>query len=167
VVVDNDDGTYSTQYTPSSAGTDQVAIQIRNVETGSLEHISGSPFTSVVSSGVAFLSISDVTVLEGDAGTTSAVFTVTLSAASTSTVTVNWATSDGTATAPGDYTADSGVLTFLPGDPLTQTITIQVVGDTVSEAAIKSFNVVLSVPVNATIADANGLGSIIDDDGIG
>jgi hypothetical protein len=114
-----------------------------------------------------FLSINDVTVFEGDVGTTNAVFTVTLSGPTTSTVTIDYATADGTATAPADYTANSGTLTFLPGGPLTQTVTIQVVGDTVSEAAIKSFNVVLSNATNATIADANGLGSILDDDGVG
>ena len=51
-----------------------------------------------------------------------AIFTVTLSKASTQTVTVNYTTLDGSATAGSDYVAQSGTLTFAPGDPLTQTI---------------------------------------------
>ncbi|MEJ5256568.1 MAG: Calx-beta domain-containing protein, partial [Acidimicrobiales bacterium] len=51
------------------------------------------------------LAIDDVTVVEGDSGTTAAVFTVTLTPASQSTVTVELATADGTAIAPGDYGA--------------------------------------------------------------
>jgi hypothetical protein len=47
-VVDNGDGTYTAQYTPAVAGTDMVEIQIRNVVTGNLQPISGSPFTSNV-----------------------------------------------------------------------------------------------------------------------
>jgi len=62
------------------------------------------------------LSINDVSVTEGNSGTTTATFTVTLSAASNQTVNVNFATANGTATAPTDYLATSGTLTFNPGD---------------------------------------------------
>ena len=62
------------------------------------------------------LSINDVAVAEGNAGTTTLGFTVTLSAASGQTVTVGYATANGTATtADGDYLAASGTLTFAPG----------------------------------------------------
>src|SRR5436190_785039 len=62
------------------------------------------------------LAINDVTVNEGNSGVTSATFTVTLSASSTQTVTVNFASADGTAkAATKDYTAVSGTLTFAPG----------------------------------------------------
>jgi len=62
------------------------------------------------------LSVDDVIVVEGDSGTTTATFTVSLSAASSGTVTVDYATADGTATtADDDYVAASGTLTFAPG----------------------------------------------------
>ena len=55
------------------------------------------------------LSINDVALTEGQSGTTNARFTVTLSAASGNVVTANYATADGTATAPADYTATAGL----------------------------------------------------------
>ena len=81
---------------------------------------------------VATISIGDVTVTEGDTGTTTASFTVTLSESSPDTVTVDYATADGSAAAPGDYAATSGTLTFLP-DETTQTVSVDVNGDTLDE----------------------------------
>ena len=66
-----------------------------------------SPGTSNTG-GLPLLDISDVTVTEGDAGTSAATFNVTLTAASAQTVTVNFNTLDGSATAPGDFVAASG-----------------------------------------------------------
>ncbi len=108
------------------------------------------------------LSIDDVTVIEGNAGTVNAVFTVTLSAASGQAVSVNYATADGTAVAPGDYTANTGTLNFTPGQ-LTRTITVLVNGDITPEAN-ETFTVGLSAATNATIADATGVGTITNDD---
>ena len=108
------------------------------------------------------LAIDNVTVTEGDTGTGSAVFTVTLSAPSIQTVTVNFATADSTAVAPGDYTAQTGTLTFAPGST-TQQITVSVVGETAVEAA-ETFLVNLSGATNATTADAQGVGTITGDD---
>ena len=75
------------------------------------------------------LSIDDVSIVEGDSGTTNAVFTVSLSTASSNTVTVHYATADGTATAPSDYTATSGTLTFGPGET-SKPVSVPVKGDT-------------------------------------
>lgn len=108
------------------------------------------------------LSINDVTVVEGNSGTVNAVFTVTLSAASGQSVGVNYATADGTATQPADYTSTSGSLTFTPGQT-TRTITVPVIGETVPEAN-ETFFVNLSGATNATIADNQGLGTITNDD---
>ncbi|MEQ1856709.1 MAG: Calx-beta domain-containing protein [Longimicrobiales bacterium] len=109
------------------------------------------------------LSIGDVTVTEGDAGTVNANFTVTLSAASGQTVTVQYATSNGTATAPADYAAIGlTTLTFTPG-VTTQPVTIVVQGDQIDEAN-DTYTVTLSSPSNATLLDGTGLGTITDDD---
>jgi uncharacterized protein YhjY with autotransporter beta-barrel domain len=108
------------------------------------------------------LTINDVTVLEGNAGTVNAVFTISLSAASGQTVSVNYATADGTATAPADYTSTSGTAIF-PVGTTTQTVTVPVNGETVPEAN-ETFFVNLSGATNATIGDNQGLGTITNDD---
>jgi hypothetical protein len=108
------------------------------------------------------LSVSGVTIAEGDSGTVNAVFAVTLSGASGKTVSVAFATADGTATAGSDYVAASGPLTFAPG-VTSQSITVVVNGDILVEAT-EAFTVTLSSPVAATIAVAQGTGSITNDD---
>src|SRR5205823_1483195 len=73
------------------------------------------------------VTISDVAASEGNSGTTPFVFTVTLSNASSQTVTVSYATADGTATtADSDYVAASGTVTFAPGTT-SQAVTVSVV----------------------------------------
>lgn len=109
-----------------------------------------------------FASIDDVTVSEGDAGTTSAVFTVTLSPAPTSTVSLNYATSPGSATSPSDFTAKSGTLTFTSGQT-SKTITIAVKGDPTLEPN-EAFVVDLSSPTGLTILDSRGVGIVNNDD---
>jgi uncharacterized repeat protein (TIGR01451 family) len=108
------------------------------------------------------VSISDVTLAEGDAGVTAFDFAVTLSAPSGQTVTVDYATVDETAVAPSDYAATIGTLTFVPGE-VSQIVTVLVNGDTTQEGA-ETFRVDLSAPGNATLADASGQGTILDDD---
>ena len=89
--------------------------------------------------------INDVSLTEGNAGTTNADFTVTLSAPSGRNVTVNYATANATATQPADYTTTSGTLTFTPGQ-MTKTVSVPVVGDTIDEID-ETFVVNLTVPV--------------------
>jgi len=102
-------------------------------------------------------------VTEGNTGTRPATFTVTLSAASTQTVTVAYATSDGGgATAGRDYQATSGTLTFAPGETR-KTISVQVIGDRTPESN-ETFVVNLSNPTNAIIAGSQGIGTIADDE---
>lgn len=103
-----------------------------------------------------------VAVHEGNTGTTSASFVVTLSPASTETVTVAYATADDSATAGSDYQPASGTLTFAPGET-TKTITVLVYGDREFESA-ETFVVNLSDPTNAIIASGQGLGTIWDDE---
>ena len=111
---------------------------------------------------VPSLSISDVTVTEGNAGTVAAVFTVSLSASSASLVTVDYATANGSATAGSDYVATSGTLTFNPGTT-SQSVTVTVNGDTVVEPD-ETFFVNLTNPTNATLAKGQGQGTILNDD---
>jgi hypothetical protein len=108
------------------------------------------------------LSVNDVSVTEGNVGTTTATFTVSLSAASGKTVTVGWATVDVDAVQPVDYIPGSGALTFVPGDT-SETIAVSVNGDLVAELD-EIFDVTLTAPSNATLADATGVGTIVDDE---
>jgi endoglucanase len=107
-------------------------------------------------------SINDVTITEGDSGTKNATFTVSLSAASTEEVSVEYATADGSAEAGSDYTAQSGTLTFTPGQT-TQTLTVPVLGDTLTEGS-ETFDVNLSNSTNAIIADSQGTATLLDND---
>ena len=105
--------------------------------------------------------ISDVTVSEGNTGTRNATFTVTLSAASAQPVTVAYTTAGGTA-AVGDYQDTSGTLTFAPGET-SKAITVLVNGDRLAEPT-ETFVVNLSGSTNATIADGQGVATILDDE---
>ena len=107
------------------------------------------------------LAVGDVAVAEGDVGTTTpAVFTVSLSRPSTTTVSVAYATSRDTA-AKGDFTPRSGTLSFAPG-VTSATVKVPVMGDDAVEED-ETFTVVLSSPAGAVMADATGLGTILDD----
>ena len=108
------------------------------------------------------VSIAGATAAEGNSGTTTLPFTVTLSKASTGAVTVGYATANGTATAGSDYTATSGTLTFAPG-VISQKVNVAVTGDTAVETT-ETFTVTLSGPAGATLAAATATGTITDDD---
>ncbi len=115
--------------------------------------------------GVPSISIDDVSHLEGNSGTTSYAFNVTMSAPSASTVTVNFDTADNTATAASnDYQTTSGMVTF-PAGSTVQTVTILVNGDNINEPD-ETFFVNLTSPVNAAVLDGQGLGTIQNDDPI-
>jgi len=111
------------------------------------------------------VSINHVSVQEGNSSLQphAALFTVSLSPPSTQTVTVNWATHDGTAVAPGDYASGSGTLTFSPGTT-NQFVRIVITPDTHFEFD-ETFSVQLSSPVNAILAGTGiGTGTILNDD---
>jgi hypothetical protein len=132
---------------------------------GDSNSIPGGDFVRSFSVDVPTVSLSPASVLhpEGNAATTQYVFAATLSAASSQTVTVAFATSDDTATtAGGDYTPTSGTRTFTPGQTI-QLITVLANGDTTFEAD-EAFNIALSNPTNATLGTASATGSIQNDD---
>ena len=109
------------------------------------------------------VSINDPTaVLEGNTGSVNVTFTVTLSAAYSQDVTVHFETANGSAEAGSDYTGASGDVTVARGST-TQTFTVAVLGDRSAEST-ENFVVNLSAPVNATIRDGQGIGTILDDE---
>ena len=112
--------------------------------------------TSATVAGPPAISVSDATVQEAEGAVL--VFTATLSHASSRTVTVDYATSDGTAVAGSDYTAASGALTFNAGDT-SQTVEITVLTDSEEEGQ-ETLILTLSSASNATLADATGTGTI-------
>jgi glucose/arabinose dehydrogenase len=144
-----------TTHAITTFGEDQNGeLYVSAVENGTVYRL--------VSNGTATISIGDVSVTEGDAGTVAATFTVSLSAAIVGSVTVQYATAAGTAVAGTDYTTVSGTLTFPPGT-LTRTVTVPVLADLLDEDN-ETFVVNLSNATGATIADAQGQGTIVDND---
>jgi K319L-like, PKD domain len=105
------------------------------------------------------ISIDNASATEGGAEN----FTVSLSAPQPGTVTVDFTTANNTAVAPGDYTAATGTVTFAPGDT-SEPVTVQTIDDNVVEG-VETFAVNLSNATgNATIGDATGVGTILDND---
>lgn len=138
-----------------AAGLAAVSNSTTLLNTSTLDNVSVTLAKS--------LSINDPTIVEGNAGTSTAIFTVTLISPSTQTITVGYATSDNTATAGSDYVATSGTLTFNPGETI-KTFGVGIKGDTLVEPN-ETFFVNLSGATNASIADAQGICTIVDDDG--
>jgi hypothetical protein len=109
----------------------------------------------------SYLSINDVTITEPSSGSVNANFTVTLSPAAKSTVTVNFATADGTAVAGTNYSARSGVLT-LPAGATSQAVSVPVLNDGLYSAQNLAFAVNLSGETNALISQSQGAGTIVN-----
>jgi subtilisin-like proprotein convertase family protein len=110
------------------------------------------------------LRINNVSKAEGNSGSSALTFTVSLVPTSASTVTVNYATANGSATAGSDYTGTSGALTFSPGQT-SKTVSVPVLGDTNLEPN-ETFVMNLSGAVGATISDGQGIGTILNDEGL-
>ncbi len=119
--------------------------------------------TIIDDDGLPALSIGDESILEGNSGTKSLEFEVTLSPASASVVSVDYDTVDGTASASSDYGTAGDTLTFQPGET-SKTISIDIQGDIVDEGISEAFTIQLSSPSNAALADGEATGTITDDD---
>ena len=104
------------------------------------------------------LSVSDASASEGEG----VEFTVSLSAASGERVTVQYATSSGTAESGTDFTAASGTVTFGAGET-SKTVSVPTADDSLDEED-ETFTLTLSNPANATLGDAEAAGAIVDDD---
>src|SRR5690606_1864602 len=113
--------------------------------------------------GIVYASIGDTAAAEGDGGTNPFFFTISLNQpAGAGGVSVDYATADGSATADSDYIASSGTAAIAEGST-SITISVDVVGDTATEPD-ETFTVELSNAAGAELADATGLGTILDDD---
>ncbi len=154
-------------------GTSPVAIAVGDFNGDRrLDVVSANSSTSNVSvllndgtwpaTDTPSISVNDVTVIEGNSGTTAATFTVSLSATYSQTVSVHYSTADQDAVAGSDYEAASGTLTFAPG-VTSRSVTVLVNGDRVAEQT-ESFSLVLSSPTNGFVDDASGTGTIVDDE---
>jgi chitinase len=137
-------------------------VDLSGVSSTAVALRTGRATGTIVNEESTQISISDMRALE-NAGTFR--FTVSLSRPSASTVSVRVATANGTAKSgkTGDYTAISGTLSFAPG-VVSQTVSVTVRNDTTVEPD-ETFFVNLSSATGATIADAQGLGTILNDDG--
>ena len=145
--------------------TDPEANETFRVELSGVENATVSDGeaigTIIDDEPAATLSIDDVTVVEGDAGTRAAAFTVTRSHTA-GDVSFRFLTEDGSATPLADYFPNGGTVTFATGSP-TATFAVDVAGDVLDEDD-ETFGVRLSTPVDAVIADGFALGTIADDD---
>ncbi len=169
--VTNADG----QYTFSNLGPGEYAIREVN-QTGWIQTFPTTPYALNLKAGEKLtginfgnyfqlptinLSPSNQTVVEGLTTPQNASYTVTLSQASNQTVSVNYATSNGTATAGADYTATIGTLTFAPA-VTTQVINIPILNDSLNEAD-ETFTLALSSPTNAILGAGTAATTTITD----
>jgi large repetitive protein len=141
---------------------EDVAISLSGESNSTLADGSGL-LTILDDDAEPALSVDDVTVTEGDAGTVHASFTVTKSGETAIEAGASWASADASATAGSDYTSASGSLTFAPGET-TASVQVEVLGDAIDESD-EQFALTLSNPVGATLTDADGTATVADDDG--
>ncbi len=159
-LVFNSNGSFIYTPSPTYTGTDQFTYEATD---GALYSKPATVSIRVNATGLPPLAVNSVRITEGNSGTKNLVFTVTQYAGEDHTVTVKYATSDGTATVAGnDYVATSGTLT-IPARSTSGTFSVPIVGDTVSEPD-EYFNVLLSSPTNAVINGGAGTGTIRNDD---
>lgn len=152
---------------PNSDGTiepDETVILTLAAGAG---YTVGTPSTAtgtILNDDFPSVAVSSVTVAEGNSGTTSAVFTVDLSAPATASgVTFDIATFNGTATAGSDYVANSQVGMVIPAGATSATFTVLVNGDTLNEAD-ETFFVRITNVVGAFVNGSQGTGTITNDD---
>lgn len=125
----------------------------------------GEGVVTIVNDDLRVVDLFEASTLEGDGGTSIARFGIRLNAPTFRTVTVGFATSDGTATAPSDYLSRLGSATFAPGQTAAF-VEVQVVGDDAPEPG-EVFTLTVTGIDNARLGDGVALGVIADDDDTG
>jgi len=149
---------------PNADGGERFFVDLANPRDAQI--LDGTGQVTIQDPALPTLAINNASVTEGDSGTRNMAFSVTLSRVPSQAVSVNFASSSSgaTATAGTDYTAVSGSLQFAYGaTSLTRTVNVPVRGDFADEAN-ETLKVNLSAVVGATLADAQGVGTIVDDD---
>lgn len=153
----------------NTAGATSLALTATNGATGTQGTYTFSNrqpvnFLTLEAVNPTTIRVNDVTVPEGNAGSTGAVFTVSLDAPTNATVTVDYVTFNGTAVSPGDYQGLNGTVTFSPGQT-TRFVTVPVNGDTLPEGN-ETFILNLSNPVGALLVNSQGVCTIVNDDAV-
>ncbi len=156
-------------YTGPTVGTQaEILAAIANEANWTENDAAGVTYPSgftVNAAGTSNVTINDVSITEGDSGTSVLTFTVTRTN-NTGAFTVDYATADGTADGT-DYTGGTGTLTFTAGGDLTQTVSVTINGDLAienSETLLVNLSNVVNTVQTATVTDAQGVGTIINDD---
>jgi len=135
-------------------------LDISNVQNATVSSNRGTGFIN--DDDGPTVSINDVTITEGNSGTKAATFTLTLSGPSVEAIAIRAITAPGTATAASDYNSIDSVAIFQPGI-VTRTVDVGIIGDTNLELN-ETFVVNITEAFGATIADGEGVGTILDDD---
>ena len=142
-------------------GGNLSSVSVSN-EVAEANYANNADEATTTVTAVPQLSISDATLIEGDARSTNLVFTVSLSNPSARNVTVNYATASGTARTGRDFFSARGTLKFLPGQT-SKTLTVRVLNDRLNEDD-ESFFVNLSSVTGALLTRGQAIGTILDND---
>ena len=146
-------------------GDETFSVELHSARNALISSSAGTATGTIMDDDpLPSLSIANARVEETPHGARRMVFPVRMSATSGRAVTVNYATSPGTAVAGADYLSQSGTLTFLAGSQSNrEDIRIEILDDELYEGE-EAFTVVLSGPSNATLGTATGTGTIEDDE---
>ena len=145
---------------PNQTGTFNSPIQVTSPFTDTVPSNNSLNYSVLVHSNSLFVA-GEQSLPENSGG--NAVFQVTLSPPSTNTVTVQYRTVDGTATAGQDYQFTSGVLTFAPG-VTNLPVSVPIIDDALIEDSPEWFSIVLTNPVNAEISGQYGFDYVVDNE---
>ncbi len=135
-------------------------LDISNVQNATVSSSRGTGF--IIDNDGPTISINDVSVTEGNSGTKAATFTLTLSGPSVEAIAIRAISTPGTATTSSDHNSINLVVTFQPGT-VTRTFDVEIIGDTNLESN-ETFFVNISETFGTTMADGEGVGTILDDD---
>ena len=149
------------EHSSSGSAAEKFVLRLSNA-TNALITRATATGSIIDDDGAPYVTIGNVTKLEGDGKTTPFVFTVRMLGVALQPVTVKYRTIDASAVSSVDFSAVSGALTFAPGQQ-EKSITVNVSGDT-NLADDKQFYLLLSDASNATILGGVAVGTILNDD---